>query len=82
MATEDEILARLAELVHDIVGVSTEDVQMDKSFTDDLDVDSLSIIEIVYACEDAYEVSIPDDAIKEMKTVGDAVRYIHKELTI
>ena len=48
----------------------------DKSFVDDLDVDSLSMVEIATAAEDTFSISIPDSAIGELRTVGDAVVYI------
>ncbi|KJS62478.1 acyl carrier protein [Streptomyces rubellomurinus] len=76
MATKDEVLEGLAEIVNEIAGIPTEDVQLDKSFTDDLDVDSLSMVEVVVAAEERFDVKIPDDEVKNLKTVGDAVDYI------
>ena len=78
MATTEEIRASVADLVNDVAGVDQADVQLDKAFVDDLDVDSLSMVEIIYACEEQFEISIPDDAAKTLKTVGDAVAYIEK----
>ncbi|HOA27584.1 MAG TPA: acyl carrier protein [Arachnia sp.] len=78
MASTEEIRTDLAEIVNDIAGVSADDVQLDKSFVDDLGVDSLSMVEIIYACEDKFEVSIPDEDAKNLKTVGDAVAYIER----
>jgi acyl carrier protein len=78
MATKEEILAGLADIVNEIAGIPTEDVQLDKSFTDDLDVDSLSMVEVVVAAEEQFNVKIPDDDVKNLKTVGDAVDYIVK----
>ena len=78
MATTEEIRAQLAELVNDVAGTPVEDVQLDKSFVDDLDVDSLAMVEIIYACEDKFGVSIPDEDAKNLKTVGDAVAYIER----
>ena len=78
MATTEEIRADLAEIVNEVTGIPTEDVQLDKSFTDDLDVDSLSMVEVVVAAEEKFSVRIPDDAVKDLKTVGDAVSYIEK----
>ena len=48
----------------------------DKSFVDDLDIDSLSMVEIAVQAEDKFGVKIPDDQLAELKTVGDAVTYI------
>lgn len=76
MATQDDVLKGLAEIVNEIAGIPEEDVQADKSFTDDLDVDSLSMVEVVVAAEERFDVKIPDDEVKNLKTVGDAVNYI------
>ncbi|MBM9509625.1 acyl carrier protein [Actinacidiphila acididurans] len=76
MATKEEIVSGLADIVNEIAGIPAEDVQLDKSFTDDLDVDSLSMVEVVVAAEEQFGVKIPDDDVKNLKTVGDAVDYI------
>ena len=78
MATTEEIRSELADIVNEVTGIPAEDVQLDKSFTDDLDVDSLSMVEVVVAAEEKFDVRIPDDAVKDLKTVGDAVSYIEK----
>ncbi|MEP6815672.1 MAG: acyl carrier protein [Marmoricola sp.] len=79
MATTEEIRAGLAELVNEVTGLDADDVQLDKSFTEDLDVDSLSMVEIVVAAEEKFGVTIPDDEVKNLKTVGDAVGFIEKQ---
>jgi acyl carrier protein len=71
-----ETLDGLAVIVNEVAGVPVEDVQLDKSFVDDLDVDSLSMVEVVMAAEDKWGVKIPDSEVKNLKTVGDAVAYI------
>ena len=71
-----EILDGLAVIVNEVAGVPVADVQMDKSFVDDLDIDSLSMVEVVMAAEDKWGVKIPDSEVKNLKTVGDAVNYI------
>ncbi|HSA48961.1 MAG TPA: acyl carrier protein [Yinghuangia sp.] len=76
MASQEEILKGLAEIVNEIAGTDVEDVQRDKSFTDDLDIDSLSMVEVVVAAEEKFNVKIPDDDVKGLATVGDAVDYI------
>ena len=57
MATTEEIRADLAEIVNEVAGVDADDVQLDKAFVDDLDVDSLSMVEVVVACEEKFGVS-------------------------
>ena len=81
MATSEEILAGLAEILDEVAGIPADDVQPDKSFTDDLDVDSLSMVEVVVAAEEKFGVKIPDDEVKNLKTVGDAVAYIERART-
>jgi acyl carrier protein len=71
-----EILEGLATIVNEVAGVPVEDVQPDKSFVDDLDIDSLSMVEVVMAAEDKWGVKIPDSEVKNLKTVGDAVAFI------
>ncbi|MEO7979373.1 MAG: acyl carrier protein [Sporichthyaceae bacterium] len=77
-ASEQEILTGLAEIVNEETGIATEDVQPEKSFTDDLDIDSLSMMTIVVNAEEKFGVRIPDDDVKNLSTVGDAVSYIAK----
>ena len=74
----DEIRAGLAEILEEIADVSPDDVSEEKSFTDDLDVDSLSMVEIATAVEDKFGVAIPDDELGNIKTVGDAISFIEK----
>ena len=76
MASTEEIRTDLAEIVNEITGIPADDVQLEKSFTDDLDVDSLSMVEVVVAAEEKFGVTIPDDQVKNLKTVGDAVSFI------
>jgi len=80
MASTEEIRSGLAEIVNEIAGIPTDDIQLEKSFTNDLDVDSLSMVEVVVAAEERFGVSIPDDEVKSLKTVGDAVSYIERSV--
>jgi acyl carrier protein len=74
--SQSEVLAGLAEIVNDETGIATEAVQLDKSFTDDLDIDSISMMTIVVNAEDKFGVKIPDEEVKNLITVGDAVTFI------
>ena len=77
-ATQDEIIAGLAEIIEEVTGIEPSEVTPEKSFVDDLDIDSLSMVEIAVQAEDKFGVKIPDDQLAELKTVGDAVDYIAK----
>ena len=72
----DVVLAGLAELVNDETGIAADAVQLDKSFTDDLDIDSISMMTIVVNAEEKFDVKIPDEEVNNLKTVGDAVNFI------
>ncbi len=71
-----QTLEGLAAIVNEVAGTPIEDITADKAFVDDLDIDSLSMVEVVMACEDKFGVSIPDGEVKNLRTVGDAVAYI------
>ena len=75
-ASADEVRAGLAEILNEVADVDASDVTDDKSFTDDLDVDSLSMVEVAMAAEEKFGVKIPDDELPKLKTVGDAINYI------
>ena len=78
MASEQEILSGLAEIVNEETGLPTDSVLADKSFTDDLDIDSISMMTIVVNAEEKFDVKIPDEEVKNLVTVGDAVTFIVK----
>ena len=74
--SDDNILAELAAILAEVADVNPDDVSPEKSFVDDLDVDSLSMVEVAMAVEEKFNAKIPDDKLSELKTVGDAVDYI------
>ena len=74
--TAEEIQTGLGEIIDEVAGVPADEVTPDKSFVDDLDIDSLSMVEIAVQAEDKFGVKIPDDELANLKTVGDAVNYV------
>jgi acyl carrier protein len=72
----EEVLAGLAELINEETSIATDLVLMEKSFTDDLDIDSISMMTIVVNAEEKFDVKIPDEEVQNLKTVGDAVTFI------
>ncbi len=74
--TQEEILAGLSEIIDEIAGVPADEVTPDKTFIDDLDIDSLSMVEIAVSAQDKFGVEIPDDQLKDLKTVQDVVDYV------
>ena len=77
-ATQDEIIAGLAEIIEEVTGIEPSEVTPEKSFVDDLDIDSLSMVEIAVQLEDRYGIEIPDEDLGKLRTVGDAVAYVQK----
>jgi acyl carrier protein len=76
--SDDNILAELAAILEEVADVKPEDVTPEKSFVDDLDVDSLSMVEVAMAVEEKFNAKIPDEELSNLKTVGDAIDYIKK----
>ncbi len=78
--SDTEILSGLAAIVHEVAGVDPARVLPDAGFTSDLEIDSLTMVEVVVAAEDRFGVRIPDDDVAGLVTVGDAVAYVSRAL--
>jgi acyl carrier protein len=76
--TDQEILTGLGEIIDEVAGVPADQVTPDKTFVDDLDIDSLSMVEIAVAAQDKFGVEIPDDKLKDLKTVQDVLEYVKR----
>lgn len=74
----DNIEERVIKLVAEQLEVSEDKVSPAAVFTDDLKADSLAIVELVLALEEAFKIEIPDEETEKIKTVGDAINYIKK----
>ncbi|WP_128431882.1 acyl carrier protein [Streptomyces cyaneus] len=75
-AEQQEILAKLAAIIEEIAEVPADRVSLDKRFVDDLDIDSLSMIEIAAQTEATFELDIAIEELAELLTVGDAVQLV------
>ena len=75
---DQEILAGFSEIVEEIAGVPANEVTPGKSFVGDLEIDSLSMVEIAVGAQDKFGVEIPDDELKDLATVQDVVTYVAK----
>ncbi len=74
--TQTDVLTGLAEVLEEVSGVPADKVTREATFENDLEVDSLTMVEVVVACEERFGVRIPDEALETLKTVGDAIDYI------
>ena len=79
MSTET-ILETVQSILVDQLGVDPEQVTMDSNFIDDLNADSLDIVELVMAMEQEFGISIPDEEAEKIKSVGDAVNFIKENI--
>jgi acyl carrier protein len=72
------ILERLKEIISEQLEVDADSVTPETKLGEDLNADSLDIVEMLMALEDEFGVDIPDEEIEKMKTVGDVVNYIQE----
>jgi acyl carrier protein len=71
---------RVIEIVCENLAVSKDQVNRNTSFIEDIGADSLDIVELIMELEEEFEITIPDDQAEKIKTVGEAIDYIQKEL--
>ncbi len=76
MSDKAAIETKVRELICSQLEVSAEQVKPESSFTDDLKADSLAVMELVLALEEAFSLKIDDGDVEQIKTVQDAVDYI------
>jgi len=76
----DKVLEKVKEIVVEQLGVEEEEVTEKASFVDDLGADSLDIVELIMAFEEAFETEIPDEDAEKMVTVADVVKYIKENV--
>ena len=72
------IEAKVKNIIVDQLGSSEDEIKLESSFIEDLGADSLDIVELVMAMEEEFEVEIPDEEAANIKTVGDAIKYIQE----
>ena len=70
---------KVKQIIVEQLGVDEAQVDLGASFVDDLGADSLDIVELVMAFEEAFSVEIPEDAAEKISTVKDAIDYIEKQ---
>ncbi|MCF7927385.1 MAG: acyl carrier protein [Candidatus Izimaplasma sp.] len=73
------IFEKLKGIIVEELGVDPKDVTLDADLSDDLGADSLDAVELIMEIEDAFDISVNDDAAQEFKTVKQIVDFIEKE---
>ena len=74
--SREEILAKIQEITADRLGVDEGDVAPDASFREDLEADSLDLVELIMELEEQFGMEIPDDDAEKITTVEEAVNYV------
>ncbi|MDC0058400.1 acyl carrier protein [Acidimicrobiaceae bacterium] len=76
----NEVFEKVKKLFVDELGIEADKVTMEAKLEEDLDIDSLGIVEVVMAFEDEFEIEIDDEELTDVGTVGQAVNLLHSKL--
>ena len=76
MAEGRDITAEVKRIIKEQLDVNEADIKPESTFIDDLGADSLGLVELVLAFEEAFEIDIPDEDTEKIKTVQDAIDYV------
>ena len=74
--SEEEIFNKIKDMIADNFDVDKDKITEETNFMDDLDADSIDLVEFILQLEDEFGAEIPDDEAEKIKTIGDAVSYI------
>ena len=72
--------AKVKSIIAEQLGVGEDEIKLESAFIEDLGADSLDIVELVMELEEEFEITIPDEQAEKIKTVGEAIDYIEREL--
>ena len=75
-ASRDEIHEQVKNVLVEQLGIEESEITEEASFTDDLDADSLDLVELIMELEDQFGIKIPDEDAQKIQTVGQAVDYV------
>lgn len=78
--SSEEVFEKVKSIIVEQLGVAETAVTMEASFIDDLGADSLDIVELIMALEEAFDIEIPDADAEKVATVGDVVDYIKENV--
>ncbi len=80
-AANEAIFSDLKEIIVEQLAVDPEEVSMEASFVEDLNADSLDLVELIMEIEEKFGIQVPDEIAEKIVTVGDAVEYIQEQRT-
>ncbi|HEV2069845.1 MAG TPA: acyl carrier protein [Acidimicrobiales bacterium] len=76
----DDTFEKFRECAVEVLQVKPEQVTMDANFSEDLDADSLDLVELVMALEEAFEIEVPEEDLEGIDTVGQAFEMVEAKL--
>ena len=77
----NDLSERIQSVVADQLGVEITEVTKDASILDDLGADSLDVVELVMTLEETFNIEVPDEAVEEMRTIGDVHRFVESHVS-
>jgi len=80
--SDASIAEKVIQIVSEQMSVDKSEIKRETSFVNDLNADSLDTVELVMELEDEFDLTIPDEEAEKLKTVGEAIDYIQKHLTV
>ena len=78
MASKEDILVKLKPVIAEQLGVDEAEVNPEASFTEDLNADSLDLVELIMSLEEQFTIQISDEDAEKITTVGEAVDFIYE----
>ncbi|SOD60413.1 acyl carrier protein [Streptomyces zhaozhouensis] len=72
------VITGISEILQEVAGTPAEDVTPEANFAEDLDIDSLTMVEVVVAAEERFSIAIPDAEVKDLVTVADVVEFVRR----
>lgn len=75
------IFENICQIIAEQLDIDADDIRMESSIQDDLNADSLDVMEVAMAVGDEYDIEIGEDELNEIKTVGDVVRYVEAAIS-
>lgn len=70
------VFEKIRAMIAEQLEIDEDSITMDSALIEDLGADSLDVVDLIMSIEDEFEIEVPDEAIENMRTIGDAVKFI------
>lgn len=75
---DTQLFEKIRDMLADSLGISPDDITPDSDIIDDLEADSLDVVEMVMALEDEYGIEVPDEDVENLRTVAAVIAYVEE----